>query len=100
MMNTNTLISEGTTATTEPTTIIPKMDTSLDHVLHKNNETSFLSPCSTSSEVPNSDRGCQHAKLVTQESFDTCFHCGAFVSKVTLNFIAILSCVFRLEAEP
>jgi len=77
-MNTTTQILEGQRA--EPT-ILNKMDTSIEHAQKKHTDNSFLSPCSTSSEVPNSDRGCHHNKLVSHENYDNCFHCGAYVSK-------------------
>jgi len=59
-----------------------KMDTSLENALPGSNEQSMLSPCSVSSDSRNSERGsCHHNKLVSQENYDTCFHCGTYVSK-------------------
>jgi hypothetical protein len=73
-MTTTTQVLEGLSVNT-------KMDTSLEHALQKNTDNILLSPCSISLEAPNSDRGCHHNKLVVQDNYDTCFHCGAFVSK-------------------
>jgi len=78
---------------------IAKMDTSLDHALQKNNETSLLSSSSVASELLNSDRGCHHNKLVHYNNYDTCFNCGAYVSKTgsktfkskKMNYVAFFS---------
>ena len=59
-----------------------KMDTNLESMNPKHfSEASDLSSIS-SGTVPSERFGCQHKKLVTQENYDTCFHCGAFVPKV------------------
>jgi len=58
------------------------MDTNLESMNPKHfSEASDLSSIS-SGTVPSERFGCQHKKLVTQENYDTCFHCGAFVPKV------------------
>jgi len=56
-----------------------KLDTSLEHSLPQYD--SNISPCSASSDVLTSERGCQHSKTVSYESYETCFHCGAFAPK-------------------
>jgi len=58
-----------------------KMDTTLENIYPKHfSEASDLSSFS-SGTVPSERFGCQHKKLVTQESYDSCFNCGAFVPK-------------------
>jgi len=79
-MNTTTQILEGPRV--EPA-MLNKMDTSLeqDLVNLSPNARSMMSPCSVSSETIDSTRGCRHNKLVTQENYNACFHCGAYVPK-------------------
>jgi len=62
----------------EPTTSI-KMDTSLEHTLPKQSESSNLS-CSSSSDSID-DGSCHHKKILSQGNYDTCISCGAYVPK-------------------
>jgi len=78
-MNTTTQILEGPRL--DPDMDV-KLDTSLEADLQMEQAISDASLSSTVSEIMDLDkRSCCNNKFVAQGNFDTCFHCGAFVSK-------------------
>lgn len=79
-MNTTTQILEGPRVEAG---VNVKLDTSLEMELNnKFNENSSFESCSASSDASSSDKGgCQHNKLVVQDNYNSCFHCGIYVPK-------------------
>jgi len=58
-----------------------KVDARIDYILSKHlNEHSNFSFRSCSPDT-NLEKGCHHYKTVVQGTYDTCFHCGVYVSK-------------------
>ena len=78
----------------EPTTSI-KMDTSLEHTLPKQSESSNLS-CSSSSDSID-DGSCHHKKILSQGNYDTCISCGAYVPKVHFLFDSNDKLIWNIE---
>ena len=59
-----------------------KIDARLDYMLpkHFNEHTNFSFRSYSSDTI--GEKGCHHHKTVLQGTYDTCFHCGVYVSKV------------------
>lgn len=58
-----------------------KMDTSLEHALHKNSRELSIASGSPSSDFALERGICLHSKILVQDTFETCYHCGVYLPK-------------------
>lgn len=58
-----------------------KMDTSLEHALQKNSRELSNVSGSPSSDITLERGICPHSKIVVQDAFETCYHCGVYLPK-------------------